>query len=158
MLFTTTALCIVGLNALAVDLAPDGLDTRIELPEHYTLGVMTWTGPVTPGGINEMFEGTAQSILRQIQAKNPDYPLVHDRRSTIIDATLVVDSVSGFEKRWMTDLLCNKGAVGKTPSPRADLSGAVRQLEYLRSLGRSQCRVDPRSCVRVSCSYNDAIW
>lgn len=141
---------------------PSEFPARGHALDGFTIGPLTWTGPVVDGGINYTFSGTAevrsslapektstdsfvlQEIYNQILKVNPDFLI----------RTPIAYRTSEPDEGTNVDVNCD---------PHEDWdSASVQQLKkeanWLKSLGDRQCNAGVDGCARVSCSYNTAVY
>ncbi|KAI0023990.1 hypothetical protein F4780DRAFT_687494 [Xylariomycetidae sp. FL0641] len=117
----------------------------------FTEAAMQWTGSITgPDGPNVTFAGTVEQIAAQIQAANPDYDLTFPDDADAVNAS----SKEIFMPADNNEIKCGIGGGGPARSDK------IRNgMGYLRRF-QGVCAVSPGPyvCVRVSCSWNSAIW
>ncbi|PWY96229.1 hypothetical protein BO94DRAFT_529621 [Aspergillus sclerotioniger CBS 115572] len=112
---------------------------------------MTYTGPITPGGEHISFEGNSiQEIHSQIKALNPDFELLSP------DEPPSITQRSDSKQSTKEKVLCNiPGRYSSTANTFWIRSG----IKYLKGLeGKCGVSKGPRSCARISCSYDSGIW
>ncbi|RAK97951.1 uncharacterized protein BO80DRAFT_179862 [Aspergillus ibericus CBS 121593] len=129
----------------ATSLATPSLDDHTIVP-------MTYTGPITPGGQHMPFTGDSiQEIHSQIKALNPDFELTDNSAVTKRKSS---DSDSDSDTKG--NLICNiPGRFSDTAQTFWIRSG----IKYLKGLeGKCGVSKGPKSCARISCSYNAGIF
>ncbi|KAF5646978.1 uncharacterized protein FTJAE_1809 [Fusarium tjaetaba] len=143
----TPLMSLVGLT-MAVDI-------RSDIPEGYTIVPMTWVGPIEEGGKNHTFKGTAEEVLAQIEKLNPNFAEFADSKKKD-DSTKV--SIRALEARQPTRVACDGGGPNGGQSMRTKVSDARQGIDHLRRLGDFGCGAPARSCARMTCNWQSAIW
>jgi len=141
-------------------------------PKGYTEVEMKWDIVVdrqNHPNVTTTFNGTIESAMRQAQALNPDFftqvgidadqfnaneppvMLSHEKTKT---ASKTVDFPFPFNIQ--TAISCFDKMTGWHGASSA---GIEQQIKYLRGVpGHPRLSPGPSECVRVSCSWNDAVW
>ncbi|RYP11490.1 hypothetical protein DL764_000013 [Monosporascus ibericus] len=129
---------------------------------------MMFTGALRAGGPNVTYNGTLQSIVKQICTENPHYPF---RNRTTFPITSDGSTKSGDTGIARSDTI---GAISSDLAHNArdenvfcgiggdgwaDKDAIVEAITYLRDLsGACYAFPGPGFCGRISCSYNSAVW
>ncbi|KAF5559234.1 hypothetical protein FMEXI_107 [Fusarium mexicanum] len=120
------------------------VDLRSDTPESYTIVPMTWVGPIEEGGKNYTFKGTAEEVLAQIEKLNPNF-------AEFADSKMKDDSTK-------TRVACDGGGPNGGQSMRTKVSDARQGIDHLKRLGDFGCGAPARSCARMTCNWQSAIW
>jgi hypothetical protein len=145
---------------------------RYEVPHEYTIGSLSFTGALKPGGDTVTINGTAEEIFNQLREKNPNYdsdfsgPLSAHGYKAEFESGKGTPSVSTLQKHSVRDCALKRRAVSQT---FCDIGqGAYMNIllqdgiPHLRGLvGSCRIRGDDSghgACDRVSCSWESGVW
>ncbi|PVH84403.1 hypothetical protein DL98DRAFT_568950 [Cadophora sp. DSE1049] len=135
---------------LALPTVDTGSTQDFVVPEGYTAGQIHITGELNGVAINHT--GSVQEVFAQLDAEDNSFKLADlagiQRRTPSVD-------LEQFAKRYATDLHCLP-VDGQTWTG-ADITAISEGVAYLRE-GWKMCSVPGRTCGRVSCSWNSAIY
>ncbi|KAH9210962.1 hypothetical protein DL95DRAFT_525977 [Leptodontidium sp. 2 PMI_412] len=111
--------------------------------EGYSIEPLTYSGTVNGGQVNTT--GTVEQIFKELSAKDPNFG---SQESRSIETGLVTRA-----KTWQECL----PIPGKPDLREADSEAISNGIGYLRRIGGT-CGVGVRTCARVSCSWDSAIF
>ncbi|KAF9763656.1 hypothetical protein IL306_003027 [Fusarium sp. DS 682] len=131
------------------------VDIRSDIPEGYAIVPMTWVGPIEEGGKNHTFKGTAEEVLAQIEKLNPNFAEFADSKKK--DDSMKV-TIRALEARQPTRVACDGGGPNGGQSMRTKVSDARQGIDHLKRLGDFGCGAPARSCARMTCNWQSAIW
>ncbi|KAI6791475.1 hypothetical protein KC360_g8362 [Hortaea werneckii] len=139
-------LFVAGLFALASAEGFRVVRTRdsseLPLPE----AAMSYIGPAFDGGDDVEVSGTIESVAAQLREMNPDWhPGVVGKNTP--------SKTDSAKRAEISPPLCNDDLGGQRYARTKILSNGA---DYLKGLS-GNCRQPPRSCGRVSCSYDAGI-
>ncbi|KAI1269082.1 hypothetical protein F5Y18DRAFT_176142 [Xylariaceae sp. FL1019] len=128
------------------------------VPAGYAVGEINWTMPIVEGGPEHIFQGTAQQVFAQVNDKRQELGL--PSLDTPLDDTVtasngtdpVLSARTDIKSRTFSNSIC--GNPQSDAATKATILEGVRYLEKLKS----RCSNLPKTCGRISCSYNSAIW
>ncbi|KAK3988489.1 hypothetical protein QBC44DRAFT_370938 [Cladorrhinum sp. PSN332] len=151
----TIALFLASANGLATSARRAEATTGKLVPEGYAIADLEWELETTPGGSKVALTGTVEEVHAKILEINPKWdeefaPIVAEENAKAdLQTRAVGDNTNKLRKRNWT--VC-----GGYPARQ----NRIREgISYLRGLsGQASRGPGPRNCVRVSCSYNSAIW
>ncbi|KAH7346430.1 hypothetical protein BKA65DRAFT_551336 [Rhexocercosporidium sp. MPI-PUGE-AT-0058] len=115
--------------------------------EGYAIEPLEYSG--TFNGVQVNMTGTAEQIFKELSAKDPDF----DSQEPRSIETELVTRAKKIPKTWQECL----PIPGKPDLNEADTEAISHGIGYLRKIGGT-CGVGVRTCARVSCSWNSAIF
>ncbi|KAF5594034.1 uncharacterized protein FSUBG_9607 [Fusarium subglutinans] len=131
------------------------VDLRSDIPEGYTIVPMTWVGPIEEGGKSYTFKGTAEEVLAQIEKLNPNFAEFADSKMKD-DSSKFYPRISHLTAQ--TRVACDGGGPNGGQSMRTKVSDARQGIDHLKRLGDFGCGAPARSCARMTCNWQSAIW
>ncbi|KAK4227636.1 hypothetical protein QBC38DRAFT_363874 [Podospora fimiseda] len=137
---------------------PSSPSSSPPIPSGYSIVPLTWSLPLDPSSPSTLheFNGTVQQVHAQLLSLNPNWDIDFNFNITTSSSiSSIPDPIpSSLSKRDWTDC-----SAPSTHGPALDRNAIYWGIEYLRGLsGQAQRGPGPRSCGRVSCSWNSAIW
>ncbi|RMZ00278.1 hypothetical protein D0860_08042 [Hortaea werneckii] len=140
ILFAAGLFALASAEGFRVVRTPD--TEKLPLPE----ADMSYIGPAFDGGDDVELQGTIESVAAQLREINPDWHpgLVGKNTPSKTDTA---------KRAEISPPLCNDELGGQRDARTFYLD---RGASYLQGLS-GNCRQPPRSCGRVSCSYNAGV-
>ncbi|PVH87621.1 hypothetical protein DL98DRAFT_581630 [Cadophora sp. DSE1049] len=136
--FIATAL----LAGIAVSSPADSSVLRASPFEGYSIEPLAYSGTIN--GVQVNATGSIEEIMKELSAKDPDFVAKIEAEAT--------DLVTRA-KTWQECL----PIPGKPDLREADTEAISKGIKYLRRIGGT-CGVGVRTCARVSCSWDSAIF
>ncbi|KAF4455964.1 hypothetical protein F53441_1831 [Fusarium austroafricanum] len=152
----TSLVSLAGLtmvSAMAVDI-------RSDIPEGYTVVPMTWTGPIEEGGKNHTFKGTAEDVLAQIKKLNPNFVEFAESKEKDDSTKLSMRALEARQPASPSDtrVACEGGGPNGGQGMLTRVRDARLGIEHLKWLAGFGCGAPARSCARMTCNWQTAIW
>lgn len=109
-----------------------------------------WRGQFGKNGEEMTLFGTIEEVVKEVASINPDYVWADQDEDMVHIAGLEEDDA--WLERKVSKLDCS--AVGT----RALRNPIKMGIHYLYTKPKDTCRLEARSCTRVSCSWDSAIY
>lgn len=123
---------------------------------------LEWEVEIFPDGRTEIFKGTIEQIVENLQKVNPDWKQDFNISATPEAAAASVNELLGDDGEWAVTKRADWTEFSVSCFGRwqpADGWHIYEGIEYLARLsGKPTNGPGPGNCGRVSCSFNSAIW
>lgn len=115
----------------------------------YTVVPATFTGEFGPNGETMTLNGTIEEVMAQVADINPNYKWAGEDGSVTSQGDPEDDA---WRERKVAKKDCN------TDAGKAVKSTILAGVQYLYKKPKDQARLEVKTCSRISCSYNAAIY
>ncbi|KAF2669745.1 hypothetical protein BT63DRAFT_479529 [Microthyrium microscopicum] len=128
-------------------------DIKAPIPG-YGVEVLKWDFPDILGSQAESLNGTIQAVMAQLDLIKPSWR--KDLNITAPSIPIEENQVSNKASNDLFRVVCLFGQFGWIAANQYAILDGIHYLEQLH--GRPSLGPGPRTCARVSCSWDSAIW